>query len=129
MSNAGPHGPPVLQFQNTVKDYGSKRIGPVDLSIGKGEIMGFLGPNGAGKTTCIRLLLGLIRPSSGNVRVNGYDHISNHLEALNHVAYSPEMPNVQPFITPTEPLIAVQPELEFKEDKKDEIRDILELVG
>ena len=129
MSNAGPHGPPVLQFQNTVKDYGSKRIGPVDLSIGKGEIMGFLGPNGSGKTTCIRLMLGLVRPSSGNVRVNGYDPISKHVEALDHVAYSPELPNIQTFLTPTELLSLVLHELGFQADKDAEIKRVLELVG
>src|SRR5438445_463115 len=107
MSNASSQGPPVLQFQNTVKDYGGKRIGPVDLSIGRGEIMGFLGPNGSGKTTCIRLMLGLILPSSGNVRVNGYNPISKHVEALNRVAYSPELPNIQTFLTPTELLTLV----------------------
>jgi len=129
MSNPSSQGPSILQFQNTVKDYGSKKIGPVDLSIGKGEIVGFLGPNGSGKTTCIRLMLGLIRPSSGNVRVNGYDPISKHVEALNHVAYSPELPNIQTFLTPTELLTLVLHELEFKGDKQDEIRRVLELVG
>ena len=129
MSDPSSQGPLVLQFQNTVKDYGSKKIGPVDLSIGKGEIVGFLGPNGSGKTTCIRLMLGLIRPSSGNVRVNGYDPISKHVEALNHVAYSPELPNIQTFLTPTELLTLVLHELEFKGDKQDEIRRVLELVG
>ena len=129
MSNPSSQGPSILQFQNTVKDYGSKKIGPVDLNIGKGEIVGFLGPNGSGKTTCMRLMLGLIRPSSGNVRVNGYDPISKHVEALNHVAYSPELPNIQTFLTPTELLTLVLHELEFKGDKQDEIRRVLELVG
>src|SRR5437879_13877185 len=113
MSNPSSQGPSILQFQNTVKDYGSKKIGPVDLSIGKGEIVGFLGPNGSGKTTCIRLMLGLIRPSSGNVRVNGYDPISKHVEALNHVAYSHEQPNIHTFITPTDRLTFVIHELTF----------------
>jgi len=129
MSNPSSQGPSVLQFQNTVKDYGSKKIGPVDLNIGKGEIVGFLGPNGSGKTTCMRLMLGLIRPSSGNVRVNGYDPISKHVEALNHVAYSPELPNIQTFLTPTELLTLVLHELGFQGDKQDEIRRVLELVG
>src|SRR2546428_10215102 len=129
MSDPSSQGPLVLQFQNTVKDYGGKKIGPVDLNIGKGEIVGFLGPNGSGKTTCIRLMLGLIRPSSGNVRVNGFDPISKHVEALNHVAYSPELPNIQTFLTPTELLTLVLHELEFKGDKQDEIRRVLELVG
>jgi ABC-2 type transport system ATP-binding protein len=74
-------------------------------------------------------MLGLIRPSSGNVRVNGFDPISKHVEALNHVAYSPELPNIQTFLTPTELLTLVLHELEFKGDKQDEIRRVLELVG
>lgn len=129
MSNASSHSAPVLQFQSTIKDYGSKKIGPVDLDIGKGEIMGFLGPNGSGKTTCIRLMLGLIRPTSGNVRVNGYDPISRHIQALKHVAYSPELPNIQTFLTPTELLTLVLHELGFRDDKQKEIRRVLELVG
>ena len=129
MSDPSSQGPLVLQFQNTVKDYGGKKIGPVDLNIGNGEIVGFLGPNGSGKTTCVRLMLGLIRPSSGNVRVNGYDPISRHVQALNHVAYSPELPNIQTFLTPTELLTLVLHELEFKGDKEDEIKRVLELVG
>lgn len=120
---------PVLQFQNTVKDYGSKRIGPVDLTIDKGEIVGFLGPNGSGKTTCIRLMLGLIRPSSGNIRVNGYDPIAKHVQALSHVAYSPELPNIQTFLTPTELLSLVLHELGSQADKEAEIKRVLELVG
>ncbi len=129
MSKTNSQFAPVLEFHNTVKDYGSKKIGPVDLSISKGEIVGFLGPNGSGKTTCIRLMLGLIRPSSGKVRVNGYDPISKHIQALDHVAYSPELPNIQTFLTPTELLTLVLHELGFSDDKQKEIRRVLELVG
>lgn len=57
----------VIKLNGAVKDYGSKRIGPANLTIEKGEIVGFLGPNGSGKTTCIRLILGLIRPTSGKI--------------------------------------------------------------
>src|SRR2546428_7941872 len=129
MSNTSSQGPPVLRFQNTVKHYGGKRIGPVDRSIGRGEIMGLLGSNGSGKTTCICVMLGLIRPSSGDVRVNGYNPFRKHVEALNHVAYSPELPNIQTFLTPTELLTLVLHELGFQADKEAEINRELELVG
>jgi polyether ionophore transport system ATP-binding protein len=99
----------VIEFRNLIKNYGSKTIGPVDLEIQKGQVVGFLGPNGSGKTTCIRLILGLIRASSGTVRINGYDPISKHVRALRHVAYSPELPNLQTFLTPTELLSLVSP--------------------
>ncbi len=64
----------VIVAERLGKRYGS-RIGlaGVDLAIGAGEIFGFLGPNGAGKTTTIRLLLGLVRPTSGTARVLGHD--------------------------------------------------------
>jgi ABC-2 type transport system ATP-binding protein len=124
--------PSVIEFHNTIKNYGSKTIGPVDLEIQKGQVVGFLGPNGSGKTTCIRLILGLIRASSGTVRVNGYDPISKHVLALRHVAYSPELPNLQTFLTPTELLSLVSHELGFPaswDERRNEIRRVLELVG
>jgi len=104
----------------------------VDLEVQKGQVVGFLGPNGSGKTTCIRLILGLIRASSGTVRVNGYDPISKHVRALRHVAYSPELPNLQTFLTPTELLSLVSHELSLPSSsngRQDEIRRVLELVG
>ena len=91
---------PVIEFSAAVKVYGQKKIGPVQFSVGKGEIFGFLGPNGSGKTTCIRMLLGLARPSSGRVRLRGLDPNRNHVEALTGVGYSPELPNIQTFLTP-----------------------------
>ncbi len=123
----------LIEFHSTVKDYGSnKRIGPVNLDIKKGEILGFLGPNGSGKTTCIRLILGLIRASSGYVKVNGFDPVSNHAEALRNVAYSPELPNIQTFLTPRELLNLVSHELPgFANSafRRDEVSRVLELAG
>ena len=104
----------------------------MDLEVQKGQVVGFLGPNGSGKTTCIRLILGLIRASSGIVRVNGYDPVSKHVRALRHVAYSPELPNLQTFLTPTELLSLVSHELGLpsrSNGRQDEIRRVLELVG
>ncbi len=131
-SGTNKTAPSVIEFHNTIKNYGSKTIGPVDLEIQKGQVVGFLGPNGSGKTTCIRLILGLIRASSGTVRVNGYDPVSKHVRALRHVAYSPELPNLQTFLTPTELLSLVSHELGFPaswQGRPDEIRRVLELVG
>jgi ABC-2 type transport system ATP-binding protein len=122
----------VIELKKAVKDYGgNKRIGPANLTIRKGEIVGFLGPNGSGKTTCIRLILGLIRASSGTVKVNGFDPIANHVEALRHVAYSPELPNIQTFLSPRELLNLISHELFFPDnaDRKSEIDHVIELVG
>ncbi len=67
---------PVLELANLSKTYGRRRGGvhavrDVSLSVGAGEVYGFLGPNGAGKSTTIRMLLGLISPSAGEVRLFG----------------------------------------------------------
>jgi ABC-2 type transport system ATP-binding protein len=92
----------VARLEEAVKDYGPKRIGPVTFSVGSGEMMGFLGPNGSGKSTTIRMLLGLIRPNSGLVRLMGMDPIRDHASALVGVGYSPELPNLQSFLSPRE---------------------------
>ncbi|HVB11740.1 MAG TPA: ABC transporter ATP-binding protein [Nitrososphaerales archaeon] len=121
----------VIQFSDAIKDYGSgKRIGPVSLSVNEGEILGFLGPNGSGKTTCIRLLLGLMRPTSGSVSVRGLDPVSEHRKALVNVGYSPELPNIQTFLTPRELLALTAEELIVpKAEVSHEIASTLEIVG
>ena len=71
----------------------SKRFGAfiavdnINLNIGKGEIFGFLGANGAGKTTTIRMLCGLLRPSSGQARVNGFDCARQSDLVKRHIGY------------------------------------------
>jgi ABC-2 type transport system ATP-binding protein len=65
---------PVLRTDSLTRDFGSIRaVDDVSLCVPKGSLFGFLGPNGAGKTTIIRLLLGLLRPTSGSASVLGYD--------------------------------------------------------
>jgi ABC-2 type transport system ATP-binding protein len=68
---------PVLELVNLSKTYGRRggvrAVRDVSLSVGAGEVYGFLGPNGAGKSTTIRMLLGLIAPSGGEVRLFGED--------------------------------------------------------
>jgi ABC-2 type transport system ATP-binding protein len=69
---------PAIQTTGLVKRYGSGRrattaLAGLDLTVEPGEVFGFLGPNGAGKTTTIRILLDLLRPSAGRVRVLGVD--------------------------------------------------------
>jgi ABC-2 type transport system ATP-binding protein len=75
---------------NLTKYYGSQLgVKNLTLTVNKGEVFGFLGPNGAGKTTTIRLLMGLIRPTSGNIRVLDRDTESNRKEILREIGYLP----------------------------------------
>ena len=73
-----------------VKDYGATRaLAGIDLRVERGGLFGFLGPNGAGKTTAIRILLDLIRPTSGRVTVLGFDSRRESLAVRERVGYLP----------------------------------------
>ena len=64
----------MISIQNLRKQYGSfTAVDGIDLDVQPGEIHGFLGPNGAGKTTSIRMIAGLLKPTSGRIFVNGHD--------------------------------------------------------
>ena len=83
----------------------SKRYGEIvavdglDLTVEPGDVYGFLGPNGAGKTTTLRMLLGLIRPSSGAVRLFGRDPMAEGSKALDGVAGFVEAPRFYPYLS------------------------------
>ena len=83
-------GAPAIATSGLSKDYGSGRgVFGLDLEVGQGEIFGFLGPNGAGKSTTMRLLLDLIRPTSGSARVLGLDSRHGSLEIRRRVGFLP----------------------------------------
>ncbi|MDA4117772.1 MAG: ABC transporter ATP-binding protein [Thaumarchaeota archaeon] len=120
----------VISFAQAVKDYGPKTIGPVTFSVGTGEIVGFLGPNGSGKSTTIRMLLGLIKPTSGLVRLMQKDPLKDHVKALQHVGYSPELPNLQSFLSPNELLELTAKELGLGgKETRAQLPALLENVG
>ena len=81
-------GEPVLQLNNVFKTYGDfTAVRDLNLSIPKGSIYGFLGPNGAGKTTTIRMILEIIKPSSGEITILGHH---SALDVRNRIGYLPE---------------------------------------
>lgn len=83
----------MIEFRNVTRHYGRKiAVAGLDLVLPSGEVFAFLGPNGAGKTTSIKLLVGLLRPSSGTVRVCGFDVVSESREANGRVGYIPDEP-------------------------------------
>src|ERR1035437_7570210 len=80
----------VIETEKLTKSYGSHRgIIEVDLVVQEGEVFGFLGPNGAGKTTTIRVLLDLIRPTSGRARVFGIESSADPVAIHRRVGYIP----------------------------------------
>ena len=81
---------PIIETQRLTKSYGEHRgIIELDLEVGQGEVFGFLGPNGAGKTTTMRVLLDLIRPTSGTARVFGIETTADPVAIHRRVGYLP----------------------------------------
>ncbi len=90
----------VLETQGISKRFGGlQAVQELSIQIRQGDIYGFLGPNGAGKTTSIRMILGLISPSSGTVRIFGHDIRKEFREAIRHVGAMVEGPAFYPYLT------------------------------
>lgn len=83
---------PVIETKNLSKVYNGSivAVDKLDLTVGEGEIFGFLGPNGAGKTTTILMLLGLTQPTSGTVKVYGFNATRDPLKVKSVSGYVPE---------------------------------------
>jgi ABC-2 type transport system ATP-binding protein len=83
----------VIQARQLVKTYGANAaVRGLDLDVTSGTLYGFLGPNGAGKTTTIRMLTGLLRPTSGTVEVAGVNVVRDPLEAKRRIGLVPDEP-------------------------------------
>lgn len=83
----------MIELKNLSKSFGSfTAVDNVALSIPSGEFFGFLGPNGAGKTTTIKMMTGLLMPSSGSIVINGFDVVQQPLEAKSSFGYIPDHP-------------------------------------
>ncbi|HEY6687374.1 MAG TPA: ABC transporter ATP-binding protein [Propionibacteriaceae bacterium] len=90
----------VISVRGLVKDFGRTRaLDGLDLSVTQGEVHGFLGPNGAGKSTTIRILLGLLRPTAGTVRLLGGDPWAEATALHRRLAYVPGEVNLWPQLT------------------------------
>ncbi|MDP3979993.1 MAG: ABC transporter ATP-binding protein, partial [Chlamydiota bacterium] len=97
----------IVKFENVIKhyslDFSRKKIVALDqlnVTIEEGKVFGLLGPNGSGKTTTIKLLLGLLRPSSGLIEVFGMSPRANQVKKK--VGYLPEETYLYPFLTARE---------------------------
>lgn len=83
----------MIEFRNVARNYGRKvAVADLNLIVPSGEVFAFLGPNGAGKTTSIKMLVGLLRPTHGEVRVCGFDVVTETREANARLGYIPDEP-------------------------------------
>jgi ABC-2 type transport system ATP-binding protein len=91
---------PLIEARNLVKQYGDKvAVKDVSFEVYGGEVFGFLGPNGAGKTTTIKMIVGLLQPSSGSVKVAGYDVQTQPMLSKAASGYVPDTPNLYAKLT------------------------------
>jgi ABC-2 type transport system ATP-binding protein len=83
----------MISLEHLTKRYnGTVAVNDLSLEVPPGELFGFLGPNGAGKTTTIKMICGLLKPTSGNVRVGGYDVRSQPIRAKALLGLVPDTP-------------------------------------
>jgi ABC-2 type transport system ATP-binding protein len=95
----------MIEITGVSKSYGGgtkKAVDNLSLQVKPGEVFGFLGPNGAGKTTTIKMIVGLLRPDVGTIRINGYDTVTQSLEAKRQIAFVPDTPEVYEKLTGVE---------------------------
>lgn len=90
----------AVEARDLVKRYGAiAAVNGVSFRVERGEIFGFLGANGAGKTTTLRMLCGLVSPTSGNSFIDGFDVFTQPMEAKARLGYLDEEPFVHPHLT------------------------------
>ena len=122
-----------LQAVELHKSYrGRKVVDDVELEIGQGEVVGLLGPNGAGKTTTFYILVGLARPDSGRVMLNGEEitDLPMYLRARSGISYLPQEPSVFRQLTSEENLLAVLETLPLTpEQQRDRLEELLVQMG
>lgn len=117
----------VLEVYNLKKSLGKREIiKNLSFSIEEGEIFGFLGPNGAGKTTTIRMLVGLIHPNEGSIKICGYDLKNDTEKALKEVGAVVENPELYKYLSGRENLMQIA---RIRNISKEDVEDTIRLVG
>jgi ABC-2 type transport system ATP-binding protein len=119
----------MIKLINLTKNYGKLvAVNKIDLEVARGEIFGFLGPNGAGKTTTIKMMAGLLQPTSGSILIGGYDVQKEPLKAKFITGFIPDRPFLYEKLTATEFMRFVAELFEMKEAGR-RIREGLDLFG
>ncbi|MFF2448159.1 ABC transporter ATP-binding protein [Neobacillus sp. NPDC058068] len=113
-----------------VYDNGFEAVKNLSLNVNKGDIYGFLGPNGAGKTTTIRMLIGLIEPTSGDLDVSNLNVKKNSEEIKKHIGVLPESHGYYEWMTGEEYLLFFSALHNInKKKRKEKVAELLELVS
>ena len=109
----------AVRTEHLSKHYGPVRaLDDLDLEVAEGEVVGYLGPNGAGKTTTIRLLLGMLRPTSGRAEIFGLDVQRDTVAAHRRLAYVGGETSLWPSLTGAENLVISRADASVPGDRK-----------
>ena len=121
----------AVEIESLVKNFGAfTAVDDVSLRVARGEIFGFLGPNGAGKSTTIRILCGLLTPTSGKAFVNGVDVAVNPEEARRSIGYMSQKFSLYDDLTVEQNIDFYSGMYGIPKDKRDERkRYVLEMAG
>src|ERR1700691_5439536 len=93
----------LVEINNLTKSYGGfVAVDNLTLSVAHGQIFALLGPNGAGKTTTIRMLMGILVPTSGSAKIDGLDCFKQRVEVKRKVGYLPDEPVFQDYLRGSE---------------------------
>src|SRR5256885_9670314 len=119
----------IVETHGLSKRFGSGvlAVDSIDMSVRRGEVYGFLGPNGAGKTTTLRMLVGLIRPTSGMATVAG--HAPGDPAGLAKIGSLVEAPGFYPYLSGRENLKVVADFAGIGHKRVPEVLDIVELTS
>jgi ABC-2 type transport system ATP-binding protein len=123
----------MIRLTNLTKKYGKfTAVDGINLEIRRGELFGFLGPNGAGKTTTMRMIAGILRPTSGRIEIAGDDVATDPLKAKSRLGFIPDRPFVYDKLTGAEFLRFVAAlygqDGEAVERRMEELLDLFELM-
>jgi ABC-2 type transport system ATP-binding protein len=95
----------MIEIERVTRKYGKKTaVSDLSLRVDSGEVFAFLGPNGAGKTTTIKMMVGLLQPTSGALRICGHDVVTAHRQASGCIGYVPDEPHLYDKLTGRETL-------------------------
>ena len=118
----------TLSVKNLKKTIGKREIiKGIEFELREGEVFGFLGPNGAGKTTTIRMLVGLIKPTSGSIEICGYDVRKHFTEAMQNLGCIVENPELYPYLSGWDNLLHFARMLPGVDESR--MNEVIELVG
>ena len=123
------NGDKIIEINSLTKDFKDLRaVNSLNLNVFEGDVFGFLGPNGAGKSTTIRMLLSLIKPTEGSIKIFDKTLQKNRIEILKRIGAIVEKPDFYGYLSAYKNL-EILGKISGKEISKNRIMEVLELVG